>query len=243
MVLAFAAAGADVVIASRKLDACEELPPPRCEATGPRRARPSPATSAAGATSRVSPTPPTPRSARSTCWSTTPACRPLTTTSPTSARSCSTRSLAVNLKGPFRLTAARRHAHGGGRRRLDHQHFQHRRAPAARPRSSPYAAAKAGAQRHDRGLRLRVRAEGPRQLHLARPFLTDSPRRGRGANATNPTAALKRSGQPEEIVPGRRPLSPRAIELHHRIAGPGRRRNCITTRSRGPNECNCCRRK
>ena len=43
--------------------------------------------------------------------------------------------IAVNLKGPFRLVRARRRAHGRGRRRLDHQRLQHR-ARCARPATS-----------------------------------------------------------------------------------------------------------
>ena len=45
--------------------------------------------------------------------------------------------LGVNLKGPFRLMALRRPAHGRGRGRLDHQHQQHRARSARRRRRRP----------------------------------------------------------------------------------------------------------
>ena len=66
MVLAFAACGADVVIASRKLESCEELAA-EVESTTGRAALPiSRATSARGTSSRRWPTRPTTGSATST---------------------------------------------------------------------------------------------------------------------------------------------------------------------------------
>ena len=68
MVLAFARAGADVVIASRKLDGCEALADEvqaDDRAQGPARRLPRRAT---GTRSTRWPTPPTTSSGRSTCW-------------------------------------------------------------------------------------------------------------------------------------------------------------------------------
>ena len=66
MALAFARAGADVVIASRKLDACEAAAAEVRRSAGGRCR--TPATSASGSSWTVSSTPRTVTSARSTCW-------------------------------------------------------------------------------------------------------------------------------------------------------------------------------
>ncbi len=78
MVLAFADAGADVVVASRKIEACKEVAA-EVEAKGGERCR-SPSTSATGTRSTGWSSRPTAPSAASTCWSTTPACPPSTPT-------------------------------------------------------------------------------------------------------------------------------------------------------------------
>ena len=90
MVLAFADAGADVIVASRKLDNCRGRGGRSGEAgaAGPARRH---ATSATGTSSRAWSSSPTTPSAGSTCWSTTPACHRSTRTCPRSPRSCGTR--------------------------------------------------------------------------------------------------------------------------------------------------------
>ncbi len=76
-----------------------------------------------------------------------------------------------------------------------------------------------------RGLCLRIRPEGEGEHDLAGPF---PDRRLQGLaeeHKANPTAALRRSGQPEENRDGRALSRIERIEFHHRIAGPGRWRN------------------
>ncbi len=71
MVRAFAERGADVVIASRKLENCEKVGRGGARAGPPGAGRPVHAGS--GRPSTASSRPPTPSSAGSTSWSTTPA--------------------------------------------------------------------------------------------------------------------------------------------------------------------------
>ncbi len=165
MVRGFARAGADVVIASRKLDACEALAA-EVEATTGRRAlayachvgrweeldglvdaayarfgRVDVLVNNAG----MSPVYPRPVDVSEELYD---------------------KVLAVNLKGPFRLTALIGTRMSGRRRRLDHQHQQHGSDPPRAARD-PVRGGEGGAQRHDRGVRVRLRPEGARQLHHA----------------------------------------------------------------------------
>ena len=90
----------------------------------------------------------------------------------------------AELQGAVPPDVAGRQPHGGGRRRFDHQHFQRRRAaPAAADRA--LCRRQGRAQRPDRGLRLRVRAQGAGEHHLARP-LPDRRLQGLAARSTRP---------------------------------------------------------
>ena len=90
MVLAFAENGADVVIASRKLDACEAL---AAEVRVDRGARALAVAAHVGRWDEFDALADAvyARSAASTCWSTTPACHRCTRRSSRSARTSSTR--------------------------------------------------------------------------------------------------------------------------------------------------------
>lgn len=199
MVLAFAAAGADVVIASRKLEACEQTAQEVRAATG-RRALPVAAhmarwqdaeTLAEAAylefgkvdvlvnNAGMSPRYPDPASVSEDLWD---------------------KVLGVNLKGPFRLTAlvGTRMADGAGGSIINIS------SSAARfplPDIIPYAAAKAGLNAITQAFartwpNVRVNAI------LPGPFLTDiSKAWDQEAFARQAQAfALKRGGRPEEIV-------------------------------------------
>jgi NAD(P)-dependent dehydrogenase (short-subunit alcohol dehydrogenase family) len=109
--------------------------------------------------------------------------------------------LAVNLKGPFRLTAlaGQRMAEGDGGSIIN---ISSTAAVHPRPGVLPYAAAKAGLNAITAGFAL---AYGPKvrvNCILAGPFLTDISKSwdmeafSRGAQQH----ALKRGGQPEEII-------------------------------------------
>ena len=58
-------------------------------------------------------------------------------------------------------------------------------------------------------------------------FLTDVSKAWSEEHKLNPTAALKRSGQPEEIVTAALYLASSEVEFHHGLDGPCRRRNCL----------------
>ena len=75
----------------------------------------------------------------------------------------------AELQGPVPPDVPGRQPHGGGRGRLDHQYFQRRRAPATAA-DRALCRRQGRAQRHHRGLCLRVRAQGAGQHHLARPL-------------------------------------------------------------------------
>ena len=87
--------------------------------------------------------------------------------SPTSPRSCSTRSIARQPQGAVPARGARRRADGRGRRRLDHQRLEHRRG-AADARHRPVRGRQGRRQRDDRRARARVRADRARQRDHAR---------------------------------------------------------------------------
>ena len=79
------------------------------------------------------------------------------------------RIVSLNFKGPFRLMSLVGSRMAAGDGRLDHQYLERRRAPAAAA-DRALCRRQGRAQRHHRGLRLRVRAEGAGQHHLARPL-------------------------------------------------------------------------
>ena len=166
MALGFAEAGADVVVASRKTEACEAvaaevraLRPARAGGRLPR-----------GRLGRVrgAGRPDHRRDGTvSTCWSTTPASPRCRRRSAGSPRRCSTRRIAVNLKGPLRLTGA-----GGAApaaRRLDHQH-QLDGVAAAHAAHGGLRRRQGRAQRADQGGVAGARTQGhPGQRHRLRP--------------------------------------------------------------------------
>ena len=141
-----AGAGADVVIASRKLDRCEEAAAEIAEATGrqalpgglPRRP--------VGRLRRAGRGRVRARSVDATCWSTTPACRRSTPTCRRSPRSYYDKVHAVNARGPFRLSSliGTRMAEGDGGSIINVS-----TAGSLRPDATdlPYAMAKAASTR------------------------------------------------------------------------------------------------
>ena len=197
--LAFADAGADVVIASRKIDGCQDVAA-QVEAKG-RRAFPVAfhvghwdeidglVEQAYGAFGRVdvlvnnagmSPLYPDLTSVTEELWD---------------------KVIAVNLKGPFRLTTLVG-THGRRRRRVHHQRVDDRlRAP--RPDMLPYDAAKSGLNTLTEGF---AKAFGPSvrvNCIMAGPFLTDIADNSWGPAAREhgmPRHALRRAGEPPEIV-------------------------------------------
>ncbi len=129
------------------------------------------------------------------------------------------RIVSLNFKGPFRLMSlvGSRMAAGEG--------------------GSIINISSAGA------LRLRVRSQGAGQHHLARSFLDrcfQGVERGAQTQLDGGAQAQRPAGGDRD----RRALSRlEQLELHHRIRGPGRRRNCLRPReTRGSNGGTCCRR-
>jgi NAD(P)-dependent dehydrogenase (short-subunit alcohol dehydrogenase family) len=199
MALAFARAGADVVIASRKLESCEHTAA-EVEALG-RKALPHAChvgdwqaldALADAAYSRfgkvdvlvnnagMSPLYPSLAEVSEALWD---------------------KVLAVNLKGPFRLTAnvGTRMAAGDGGSIINVSSIA---AIRPTPIETPYAAAKAGlnaltvAFAHAFGPKVRV------NCIMAGPFLTDIAKAWHPAAlaAIETTSALKRAGDPDEVV-------------------------------------------
>ncbi len=200
MVRSFAAAGADVVIASRKLDACEDLAREVRDSYGRRAVaiachvgrwaevdalvertyaevgRVDVLVNNAG----MSPLYPTPVDVSEDLWD---------------------KVVAVNLKGPFRLTAlvADRMAGGVGGSVINISSTASIRPTAD---SIPYAAAKAGlnaitvAFAHAYGPKVRVNciAPGPILTDVSKAWDPD------GADAQASSFALRRLGQPHEII-------------------------------------------
>ena len=109
------------------------------------------------------------------------------------------RIVSLNFKGPFRLMSLVGSRMAAGDGRLDHQYLERRRAQAAAA-DRALCRRQGRAQCHHRGLRLRVRAQGAGQHHLARPLPDRRLKAWSEEHKLNPTAALKRSGRPEEIV-------------------------------------------
>ena len=211
--------------------ACEEFAAEVTEATGVGRWA-SARTSAAGTRSTGWWTGCTTSSARSTSWSTTPACPRSTTPSPTCPRSCSTRCIGVNLKGPFRLMAlvGTRMAAGNGGSIINISSVG---AVRPRPAILPYAAAKAGLNAltvgfaHAFGPTVRVNAI------MAGTFLTDVSKawdmeafakRARGVRGQARRGA--RGDRRRGALPGQRP-----VQLHDRLDPHRRRRPALEPRT------------
>ena len=162
MVLAFAEAGASVVIASRKLDACEALADEVDDALRRRRAPGRGQRQQLGRLRRARRRRVRRASSASTCSSTTRACRRCTRRSTEVSEALFDKVLGVNLKGPFRLTSlvGTRMAAGDGGSIINISSVE---AERPEPSALPYAAAKAGLEALTARLRARVRADGARQ--------------------------------------------------------------------------------
>ena len=174
MVLAFADAGADVVVASRKLDTCQEVAGPG-RGQGPARAARGASTSGTGTRSTglveqaygafghvdvlvnnagMSPLYPDLTAVTEELWDKVDRRQPQ-------------RSLPPHRAG--------RHPDGGRHGRLHHQRLDHRLA-ASRPRHAPLRRRQGGPEHPHRGLRQGLRPHGAGQLHHGRPV----PHRHRG---------------------------------------------------------------
>ena len=200
--LGFAAAGADVVIASRDGASCEEFAAEVTAATG-RRALAIGAHVGRwdeldelvdGGVRRVRPRRRPGQQRRHVAA--------LRRRRRRSARSCSTRSLGVNLKGPFRLMAlvGTRMAAGDGGSIINISSAGGGAAAAGDP---ALRRRQGRAQRADRRLRARLRPDGAGQRDHGR-HVPHRRQQGVGHGGVRPSArrrfALKRGGQPEEIV-------------------------------------------
>jgi NAD(P)-dependent dehydrogenase (short-subunit alcohol dehydrogenase family) len=201
MVLGFARAGADVVIASRKLDACERLAA-EVEALG-RRALPFACHVARWADLERLTDAAYARFGRVDVLVNNAGMSPIAPSSLATSEELYDKVLGVNLKGPFRLTAlvgSRMVAAGGG----SIINISSVAAVRPTPQTAPYAAAKAGlnaitvAYAHEYGPTVRV------NCIMAGPFHTDvSKAWSRGEEFTEWARAhhaLKRAGEPDEIV-------------------------------------------
>ena len=111
------------------------------------------------------------------------------------------KTFAVNLKGPFRLAVLAGTHMVDQRRRLDHQRRHHRLAGGQHQRAA-LRLRQGRAERPDRRPGRRVRPEGPgeRDPPRARSSPT-SPTRGRPRPARAASSRSAASGEPEEIAP------------------------------------------
>ena len=196
MVLGLARAGADVVIASRKLDACEALAPRSGEDRPPRAA--VGATSGAGPTSTRSARPPTRSFGRVDVLVNNAGMSPLSERGGVSEELWD-KVLGVNLKGPFRLAALVGDADGrdGGGSIVNvcsiAAMYPSADVVPTRPRRR--------ASTRSRGVRARVRADSARQLHRAGHVPNGHLEGvGHGVRAQKEGFALRRGGGPREIV-------------------------------------------
>ncbi|HEY8515571.1 MAG TPA: SDR family oxidoreductase [Candidatus Binatia bacterium] len=199
MALAFAQAGADVVIASRKADACERVAA-EVEALG-RKALPH--ACHVGDWQALD-------ALADAAWShfgkvdilvNNAGMSPLYPSLAEVSEALWDKVLAVNLKGPFRLTAnlGTRMAAAGGGSIINVSSIA---AIRPTPTETPYAAAKAGlnaltvAFAHAFGPKVRV------NCIMAGPFLTDIAKAWPPAAlaAIESTSALRRAGNPDEII-------------------------------------------
>ncbi len=200
MVLAFAAAGADVVVTSRKLDACKAVAA-EAEAMGPQPS-PWPATWGTGT--------------RSTDWSlrrTTPwvgvdvlvnnaGMSPLYPDLESVTEELWDKVLGVNLKGPFRLAALVGTRMAAGHSGGSIINVSSSGAIRPGPTMLPYDAAKAGLNTLTKSLARHSGRGGAGDSMMAGPFLTDISKAWDPSVREHgmPRHALKRAGQPDEIV-------------------------------------------
>ena len=167
MVLAFAACGADVVIASRKLESCEELAAEVEKTTVARRCR-SPATSASGSQLDALADAAYERFGKVDVLVNNAGMSPLYDAVVNVTEPLYDKVLDVNLKGPFRLTAlvGTRMAESDGGSIISISSVA---AIRPTPDVIPYSAAKAGPRSDDDRVREGVRAEGAGELHRGGP--------------------------------------------------------------------------
>ena len=201
MVLAFAERGADVVVASRKLDACEQVAREVTERFG-RRAEPIAANVSDWAQCDALADAAYERFGRVDVLVNNAGLSPLYPSLEDLEEGLFDKVVAVNLKGPFRLTArigARMAADGGG----SIVNVSSVGAIRPRPEYLAYAAAKAGLNALTEGF---AKAYGPTvrvNCIMAGPFLTDISkawdREAFDANA-RATMALGRGGEPSEVA-------------------------------------------
>jgi len=197
MVLAFADAGADVVITSRKLDACEALAD-EVRARG-RRAlavaahvadwddHPRLVDAAYGEFGRVD------------VLVNNAGMSPLAPSSNETSEELFDKVVGVNLKGPFRLTALvgpRMVAAGGG----SIINVSSSGALFPQPYYGPYAAAKAGLNALTRAFALEYGPTVRVNTLSAGPFLTDVSKAWPAEERETSRSAVGRPGRPEEIV-------------------------------------------
>ena len=200
MVLAFAAAGADVVIASRKLDSCQALAD-EVEATTGRAALPFAAHVGEWGDVDVLADAAYERFGHVDVLVNNAGMSPLYDRPVDVSEALYDKVLDVNLKGPFRLTAL-----VGERMKADRGgsiiNISSGAAIRPRPHIIPYAAAKAGLNAITVAFAFALGPEVRVNCIMAGPFLTDiSKAWDPEQTAKNETAmALKRSGQPSEIV-------------------------------------------
>jgi NAD(P)-dependent dehydrogenase (short-subunit alcohol dehydrogenase family) len=201
MVRAFAAHGADVVIASRKLDACEALAAEVEAATG-RDALPVAANVSRWEDCEALVEAAYERFGRVDVLVNNAGASPIEPRPEDVSEALYDKVLDLNLKGPFRLSAAigSRMAAGDGGSIINVSSVASIRPS---PDTIPYAAAKAGLNAITEGF---ARALGPKvrvNCIVAGPFLTDISKAwdlDAFAAQARRTMALQRGGQPHEVV-------------------------------------------
>ena len=201
MVLAFAERGADVVIASRKLDACEALAA-EVEATHGRAALPVAANVSRWEDCEALVEAAYARFGRVDVLVNNAGASPVEPHPERVTEALFDKVVGLNLKGPFRLTAAigSRMAEGDGGSIINVSSIASLR-PA--PDTIPYAAAKAGLNAITEGF---AKAFGPKvrvNCIVAGPFLTDISKAWDLDLFDEHVAsgmALRRAGQPEDVV-------------------------------------------
>ena len=200
IVEALAEAGADVVVASRKLDVCQSVAAEITAATG-RRAEAIVFDAGHWDDCDALLATTLERFGRLDVLVNNAGMSPLYETLDSISEDLYDKTMAVNLKGPFRLAVAGGHAHDRPRRRLDRQH-RHGRLPRRQHPRTPLRVRQGRAQRDDRGPRRGVRAEVRVNAILPGPFRTYgsagwAPPEGEDV----PFVPLRRLGDPAEIAP------------------------------------------
>ena len=197
MVLAFADAGADVVITSRKLDACEALAE-EVRARG-RRALAVAAHVADWDDHRRLVDAAYREFGRVDVLVNNAGMSPLAPSSNQTSEELFDKVVGVNLKGPFRLTALvgpRMVAAGGG----SIINVSSSGALFPQPYFGPYAAAKAGLNALTRAFALEYGPTVRVNTLSAGPFLTDVAKAWPAEDRETTRSAIGRPGRPEEIV-------------------------------------------